>query len=250
MTKVFRIFLAIVALLILLNAGILWAISNYNLGLIAMTILGVFFLLYAVAFNGINRLLNNRFGRFIKAVIILGFTWIFFITALISIAGQMDTVTYKEDAIIVLGAGIHGDKPSRVLKYRLDAAVMYHKLNPEAFIIVSGGQGPQEFITEAEAMERYLLAQNVNPERIIKEERATSTYENFLYSKGILEQKFSTPYKVAYITNRFHVYRAGRVAHNTGLYAARLHAQNDWITILPDYLRECFAIPIYWISGK
>ena len=105
-------------------------------------------------------------------------------------------------------------------------------------------------ITEAEAMERYLIKKGVNPEVIIREEQATSTFENFLFSKEILDKKLSKNYKVAFITNRFHLFRAGRLAKSAGLSAQRMHADSDLITLLPDYLRECCAVGAMWLTGK
>lgn len=250
MKALFRMVLAVIALFILSNAGYLWLVSNYNLGLILTTALGAALLLYALLFDWINRLLDNRFGRVLKGLLLLLTATLIFVGTLISVAGRTDTVTYKEDAIIVLGAGIHGDQVSRVLAYRLDAALQYHKKNPDAFIVVSGGQGPQETISEAEAMERYLLARGAAPDKILREEQASSTYENFLYAKALLDGRLTKPYKTAYITNRFHIFRAGRVAKTAGLISTRLHASNDPMTILPDYLRECCAVAAFWIRGR
>ncbi|MBE7047978.1 MAG: YdcF family protein [Ruminococcaceae bacterium] len=249
MKAFFRFLLATIGLLILMNAGYLWMVSNYNLGLLLATILGCVFLLYALLFNVINRLLRNTFGRIIKVSILITATIFIFISTLISVAGRSNTVTYQEDAIIVLGAGIHEEQVSRVLAYRLDTALQYHKMNPHALLVLSGGQGPGETISEAAAMERYLLARGADPAKIIREERATSTYENFLNSKELLDATLKTPYKIAYITNQFHMYRAGRIAVTAGLFPTRFHAQNDLITLLPDYLRECCAILNFWIRG-
>ncbi len=250
MTKLIRFFLGIISVPLLIYAGLLWFFSNTNVGLILLTAISFFLLLYALLFHGINRLLDNKFGNFIKflfLVAIVGFT---FTTTLITMSARDDTVNYKEDAMIVLGAGVHGTRVSRPLAFRLDAAVMYHRKNPDALLIVTGGQGHQEEISEALAMENYLLNKGVSPEKIIKEERATSTYENFLYSKEILDKQFPEGYRTAYITNSFHIFRAGRMAKSAGVIAARMHAESDIFTLIPDYLRECCAVVYMWISGK
>lgn len=89
----------------------------------------------------------------------------------IACTGHNDTVKYDEDAVIVLGASVNGDKVSRTLEYRLDKTVEYSKKNPGALIIVSGGQGPQEDVTEGFAMEQYLIKKGIPQEKIIKEEK-------------------------------------------------------------------------------
>lgn len=250
MKKLFRLILAVLAVIILLNAGILWLVSNFNMGLAAATALGFALLIYAILFDFINRLLDNRVGLVLKTLLVIAAAIGIFVSSLITVAGRTDTVTYKEAAVIVLGAGLHGEEPSRILCYRLDTALQYHKANPDALIVVSGGRGAQESITEALAMERYLIARGVNPEKIVREEQSTSTYENFLYSKELLDSLLPAGYKAAYITNSFHVFRAGRVAKAAGLSAGRMHAENDGLTLLPDYLRECCAVPVYWLAGK
>ncbi len=250
MKKILRFILFLIAIIILVNVAYLWLVSNTNLGLILATVLGVFLFFYALFFDGFNSLLDNRFGKYIKTILLIAFIGFAFIASLITISGNMDTVTFQEQAVIVLGAGIHGETPSKPLIKRLEATLRYHKLNPDAYIIVTGGQGAQETITEAESMKRYLEMHGVNPEKIIKEEQATSTYENFLFSKAILDETLGNSYKTAYITNSFHTYRAGRVAKSAGLMASRMHAENELLTLLPDYFRESCAVFLYWITGK
>ncbi|MBR5236220.1 MAG: YdcF family protein [Clostridia bacterium] len=236
-------------LVLLGNAGYLWLVSNYNLGLLLTTILGGFLVIYPLIYRWIHPLFENPFGAFIRVCLVIGAAAFLFIATLITVSGRNDTVTYKEDAVIILGAGIHGETVSQALAYRLDAALMYHKMNPDALLVVSGGQGPQEQITEAKAMERYLVSRGAAPEKIVREEKATSTFQNFQFSKELLDQRFTTPYKTAYITNSFHVFRAGRIAKNAGIISARFHAQNAILTVIPDYLRECCAIIKFWFCG-
>ncbi len=250
MKKLFRILMGIFATILLINAAYLWAVSNCNTGLLLLTAIGGALLLYSLFFNIINHLLDNRFGSIIKTLIFIGAITFTFITTVITMSSTTDTVNFKENALIVLGGGIHGEEVTRPLAYRLNAAVLYHKKNPDALIVVSGGQGVQELITEAEAMERYLLRHGVAPEVIIREEQATSTYENFLYAKTLLDERLPKGYKTAYTTNRFHIYRAGRLAKSAGVIASRMQADSDWITLIPDYLRECCAIIKMWMIGK
>lgn len=93
-------------------------------------------------------------GKILKFAIIIAFLIWFILLSFIAIYGKVDNVIYKEDAVIVLGCGIRGKNVSAILSYRLDKAVEYYRKNQNAVIVVSGGQGPQEEITEAEAMER------------------------------------------------------------------------------------------------
>jgi len=249
MKRFFRIFLFVIASVLLSNAAYLWIVSNFNLGLLLLTGLGATVLIYALFTVPIHALLDNPIGRIIKCIIVLIAAFFVFTSSVIATSAIKDTVSFNEDAVIVLGAGIHGEAVSKVLAYRLDAAVEYHQNNPRALIIVSGGQGPQELITEAEAMERYLIKKGVNLEVIVREDKATSTYENFLYSKKILDETFSDEYKVAFISNGFHLYRAGRLANSAGLRVQKIQAKSSILTLLPDYLRECCAVGVMWLKG-
>lgn len=118
------------------------------------------------------------------------------------------------DTVIILGAQIHADGPSPVLRYRLDTAAAYLQEHPHTSCIVSGGQGFNEPFTEAQGMKTYLVALGIEPERIILEDRSTSTTENIRFSLGLIPAGSQS---VAIITSNFHLYRAQKIAVKQGL---------------------------------
>ncbi len=128
---------------------------------------------------------------------------------------QFKEVKYIEklDYMIVLGAGIDGYKVGETLKSRLDEALKYYELNKSVDIIVSGGQGKDEITSEAEAMYRYLVEKGVNPNQIIKEDKATTTLENIIFSKEILKNRNDEDKKVLIVTSEFHLYRSMLIAN-------------------------------------
>ncbi|MGC4154907.1 MAG: ElyC/SanA/YdcF family protein [Propionicimonas sp.] len=152
--------------------------------------------------------------------------------------GLNDTATDDEDALIVLGAAVHGRVVSPSLAQRLEVAVGYHQRNPEALIVVTGGQGPQEDIAEAVAARDHLLAQGVPDDVIVVEDRSTTTEENFGFAKLLLDERLSGDYRVAFVTNEYHVWRAARLAEVAGLEAAHLHSATRWYVWPSSYLRE------------
>ena len=79
------------------------------------------------------------------------------------------------DYIVVLGCQVKGTKPSKALKDRLDTAKEYMQANPETIAVLSGGQGKMEEISEAECMRRYLEKAGISRERLILEQRSTTT---------------------------------------------------------------------------
>ena len=133
---------------------------------------------------------------------------------------------------------------------RLDAAIEYSKKNPNALIVVSGGQGPQEDCSEAEAMREYLIDKGINKYKIIEENKSTSTNENYLFSKAILDKILGCEYKIAYVTNSFHSYRAGELAKINGLNPRAYNAKTKIESLIPNYAREVLAVIQLWVFGR
>ena len=221
--------------------------SNFTVGTVFSYILGFVLLLYGIFYKKLSKKLPN----WLKYIVVFGYVFVLTFTASLYICGNSDNVDYKEDAIIVLGAGIKGERIGTNLQKRLDTAIEYHKENQEAVIVVSGGQGPYEDISEALAMERYLIANGIPQDKIIKEDRSTSTKENFEFSKKLLDLRFGEgKYKAAYITNGYHIYRAGLVAEDVGFNGmTHIHAETPWYTAIPNGLREVLAVMKTWLIG-
>ncbi|QCX33284.1 YdcF family protein [Caloramator sp. E03] len=112
----------------------------------------------------------------------------------------------KSDCIIVLGCMVYGQEPSPFLKERLNEAIRLYNLGYADYIIVSGGKGKGEDISEALAMEKYLIKKGVKKEKIIKEELSKNTYENLNNSKKIMD-KMNLKTAVV-VSNKFHLLRA------------------------------------------
>ena len=87
------------------------------------------------------------------------------------------------DYVVVLGAKVNGATPSLTLKYRIDKAYDYLRENPDTVVVASGGQGPNEGISEASAMFNRFVGKGISPERILLEDRSTSTTENLVFSR-------------------------------------------------------------------
>ncbi len=226
----------------------LCVLSNMNLGVAAIVLMGAVFLLCGIFYEKIKELTQRGILKYLKIFAIAAFIAELVFTVGLALYGERDNVTYKEQAVIVLGAGIRGDKVTLPLKLRLDKAIEYSKKNPDGIIVVSGGQGFQESVTEAYAMEKYLTENGVSPDKIIKEEKATSTNENMRFSKDILDSKFDEPYEIAVISNGFHIYRGVAIAHEEGFEnVTHMHAGLQWYNVLPCYIRESIAVLKLWI---
>lgn len=115
--------------------------------------------------------------------------------------------------VIVLGAQVRGTSPSRALRKRLDRAVEYAGDNPQTVFILSGGQGPDEGISEAECMYNYMTDKGIVKERLLLEDRSTSTLENLRFSDELYRLKEKS---VGILSNNFHIYRAMALATRLG----------------------------------
>ena len=120
------------------------------------------------------------------------------------------------DTMIVLGAKVNGTEISNTLKLRLDKAIEYYNKHKSVNIIVSGGQGNDENITEALAMKNYLISNGVNSNNIIEENKATTTLENIIYSKKILDN-INNKGKVLIVTSDYHLFRGRLIASILGI---------------------------------
>lgn len=144
------------------------------------------------------------------------------------------------DYVIVLGAQVRGSKPSLILQYRIEKAAEYLQANPDALAIVSGGQGPDEKISEAEAMERGLCRLGIDKKRIIQENASVSTKENLDFSAKYLDPEKD---KVVIVTTDFHVLRAVRIAKKAGYrHVSGAAARSVWYLIPTNYVREFLAV--------
>jgi len=121
---------------------------------------------------------------------------------------------------IVLGCGLSQrdqTSPSLMLHGRLRAAEKYLQANPEAVLILSGGQGADEKISEAEAMYRYFESRDYDMMNIYKEDGSSSTEQNINYSIELaLREGLDLTGGVVIVTDGFHQYRAHKHAHALG----------------------------------
>ena len=198
--------------------------------------------------------LSSKIHLFVQIMFLM--MWVFFlwIEGLIIYNMKQPPV---EDAkyLIVLGAHVNGTVVTNSLKRRLDAAIQYLNEHPDSKVIVSGGRGEGESISEAEAMSEYLITYGIDGERVIKEERSTTTNENLKFSAEVIKEQFPEKNrelqkeKVLIVTNNFHVYRSLLIAKKIGYENAHgLSATSNEILEVNYLVREFFAL--IWMKLK
>ena len=247
--KVLRIVCIIVGAFLVLDTLLVSMLSNFNLGVILPAILGLPLLLLGAFMHH----MDHGFPAFIKWFLLgcyaLGTVFLIVLGVLMGTAAKRaDKV--DADALIVLGAAVHGDRVTWVLSNRLDTAAEYLEAHPDTVCVVSGGQGDGESVTEASAMQKYLVERKgIDPERILPEDKATSTLENFAFSKKLIDETLGENASIAFVTTDFHVFRAGRVAKKAGIDAEGLAAPDVWYIRINNFLRECVGIVVYGLRG-
>ncbi len=243
--KVLRYIIITSGGLFLANALLLSVIANLNIGLLPVVALGLMLTVYGVFFEKLRK--SKLVTSFVCLVLVVVISFGSFLFAF----GNNDNADYTEQTVIVLGCGIRGERVSVGLAKRLNKAYEYHEKNPDATIIVSGGQGPQEDIPEALAMKRYLVEKGVPEEKIIMEDKSTSTITNFRNSYSIMKEKGMSTSSVVFVTNAYHVYRSSWYAKNEG-FAEIAHLGTDiiWYTVPMNYMREMLAVLKMWVFDQ
>ena len=192
---------------------------------------------------------KSRIGKACKRILLVGLSaaLLLFLTVegLLLSHGERDNSALPVDAVIVLGAGVNGEMPSLILWSRINAAAAYLEEHPDVPVVLSGGQGPGETISEAACMRRELTARGVEEDRLLLEDRSTSTAENFAFSKELLEAHGidTDTAVIAVVTSDFHCFRAHLIARRAGLTVIDVPAEVDWLLLNANYyIREFFAL--------
>ncbi len=226
--------------------------THLNLGTFLMYAITACFWVYTLFNKQIDAFTSHGFGFVVKMLFIAGIILLVIFMFFVFVAGFTQKATGDEKVVIVLGAGVIGEKVSDMLARRLDSAYEFYKENKDITIVVTGGQGPQEIMPEAHAMQKYLIEKGVPKEQIIVEDKSTSTKENFMFAKELLLLNgIESDEKIAFATNHFHCYRSMQYAKAAGYNnVSTISSKTGFFSIAPSYIREVFAILHYWVFVK
>ena len=200
--------------------------------------LGILLLIFSYTSPDLHRYIQNNswllfsFIAFMLLAIYGIIQLIFFTTA--SILNFTFVLAKKVDAVIVLGAGLIGDKVTPLLASRINKGIKVYRKNPGSKLILSGGQGSDELISEAEAMCRYALSQGVPERDIVMEKASRNTRENIRFSKRFIEEGAYA----AVVTSYYHLFRALTLARQEGLKCIGYGAKTKFYFTLNAFLRE------------
>lgn len=247
----------IIQLLIIIPAAVcmLWSCLWFSVGSVIGIIIfgGVIFcvLLYRQIGRAVKWLWKRIWGK--MSLIAVGALAAVCLFAATYFSVNMANCVYKPldrvDVVIVLGCRVRGETPSSLLRSRCYNAAEVLKDHPEAVCIVAGGQGEGEDITEAEAMRRLLTEYGIAEERIYKEDKSTSTAENFAFSLDIMEREGLSG-NVAVVTSDYHQFRASLYAKRAGLgETGHYSGSTSTLYFMNSWLREWAALAATYVFG-
>ncbi len=210
----------------------------------------VFFAMNPVISGVLQKIWKNDFGHVVLCVF-GGFLCLGTVLALV-LSIFMLCAAYnkpKEEATVtILGCQVKNGAPSLMLKKRLDAALVYLNQHENVPVIVCGGQGKDEAISEAECMSEYLLSHGIEKKRIYQDAVSVSTLENLQNAKEIITAQDWNP-EIIIVTDGYHQFRAANIAHSLGLKTTAVSAKTSWYLVPSYWVREWLGICYQFVFG-
>ena len=169
-------------------------------------------------------------------------------TVILAVKAARHVPPFDREYVLILGSQINGDGTlTKLLQGRADRALEFAEMQrqaggPDPVFVPSGGQGPDEVISEAEAMRRYLMERGVPEDRILPEDRSANTYENLRNSAALIRERDpeGEP-KIAFSTTNYHVFRAGMLGWSQGIRAEGLGSRTKRYFWINAFVREFIA---------
>ncbi len=256
--KIFGILLCVLGAALLLYVGV-WASGtvihwSFDIGVCFLLAGGVFSLAAGVLLAKGIAMPWLRRHKVTRAILIAALS-LFLLTfvaaeSLVIYSAGLNQANRQADFLLVPGASVVDGRPSLILKHRLDGAIPWLKANPNATVIVSGGQGAGETSTEASVMKQYLAENGIELNRIIEEDQASNTIENVAFSKRIMDGLSSGgKHTVMIVTSDFHMFRALLLARAQGVHALGISVPVHWSVKPICYSREYFSVMKLLLTG-
>ena len=188
--------------------------------------------------------------RIFSVLLAIGLT-VVGVTEAIIIHASFGDPKEQVEYMVVLGAKVNADGPSVSLWDRICGAYEYLEDHPEVTAIVSGGQGTDEPITEAECMYRELVSLGIDPKRIWIEDEATSTWENLNFTLDLIEAKTGNrPEKLGVLSSEYHLFRASLFAKRCGVEFVGIPARTSRASqMINHFMREVAGVWHYLLLG-
>lgn len=110
--------------------------------------------------------------------------------------------------MVIFGCQMRRDGPSILLRDRLDTALAYWEEHPDIKIVVTGGKGDDEHVSEARGMYDYLTAHGVDGANIYMEDKSRNTWQNINNTFALMEREgWELTDDVLLVSSGFHLAR-------------------------------------------
>ena len=243
--------------LAMIPLGFIWFVFTFLMAGYSFSALVCLFLIGLCLFYNVMSWAVKKYPKPFKAVrrvvtillciglLIVGITECFIIHA--SFGNPNESCEY----MVVLGAKVRQDGPSVSLMDRIRGAYDYMTEHPDVVAIVSGGQGPDEPMTEAQCMYDELVALGIDPSRIWIEDKATSTWENLNFSLDLVEERTGTrPDTLGVVSSEYHLYRASLFAEACEVEFVGIPAHTSRLSqLINHFMREVAGVWHYILLG-
>ena len=238
-------FIMLIVFLLPLGSGII-NVGNCA-GAFISGVLTAVFLFYGEVSRLVSHLWESRGGRIAvcAAAVLIGLGIVSAsVMSFFMLREMNDSPKNTDTTVVVLGCKVKNGAPSLMLKRRLDAAYGYLSENPEVRVVVSGGQGADESISEAMCMRDYLVSRGIASERIYMEDKSATTDENLRFSQELIARE-GLPEHITIVTDGFHQLRSDMKARKLGMEAYNISAHTPWWLAPTYWVREWFGIAYY-----
>lgn len=237
------------AVCLVLSVFIEFVPVGYRMTALVFLALAVWLALYALFSRH-----NTRLSRWMRLALVLGVTVglpLFLVAEIPVLRDARSAEDTSAPYLIVCGAGVNGSTPSRSMTDRLQKALEWMGEHPDGMVVLSGGQGPGEDMSEAQAMCQWLLDHGAAPERLLMEDRSASSYENLQNSLAVIAESGGDPAgKVAILSSEYHLHRLSWMAKRLGCQPVLVAASTTKVTLFINYaIREAFAMWKLWVFG-
>ena len=237
MIVIFAVFLSVSNISLIRHEGFR---KNNLYGLLISAVLGAGSILCAVLLamfpNSTSETARDIAGSVIRTSVSSAFVYLEFLLLATQICmhyAAKHEPKYNQDFIMILGCKVRKDgTPPPLLKGRIDRALEFYKNQTEktgntpAFI-PSGGQGPDEVISEGECMKNYLIENGIEESAIFPETESRTTLENMKFSKKIADE-YKENANILFSTTNYHIFRSGILSAKAGLRADGIGAKTKW----------------------
>ena len=214
--------------------------------LIAVILFYTFMPLVGLKYPGFAKLATRVFTVILCiGLLVVGITECFIIKA--SFGDPKEQVDY----MVVLGAKVRVTGPSASLWDRIYAAADYLDAHPNTIAIVSGGQGDDEPMPEAQSMYDELVNLGIEPDRVWIEDKATSTWENLNFALNLIEEKTGErPQKLGVLSSEYHLFRASLFARACEVDFVGIPARTSRVSqMINHFMREVAGVWHYILLG-